>query len=229
MPSARKIIVYNLIYNISKFFQIIVKAGKHLQVALAWGGAAGDWQIDSKVQCNLPSHTLLASGGGVIGPNVELMIYPSMKPNGGTGQITLAAGVTIVSTATLYSYGALIEIGERTYIGPHTHFGAFGKGIHIGADVLIASHVSMVDTQHIYIDPDCVIRQQDYTSKGIVIENDVWIGTGVVLMDGVVIGKGAIIGAGAIVTRDIPAYAIAVGTPAKVIKWRRQPNLRIDE
>ena len=54
----------------------------------------------------------------------------------------------------------------------------------------------------------------------VIIGNDVWIGTKVIIMGGVRIGDGAIIGAGSIVTKDIPDYAIAVGAPAKVIKYR---------
>jgi acetyltransferase-like isoleucine patch superfamily enzyme len=59
------------------------------------------------------------------------------------------------------------------------------------------------------------------TSNGAInIGNDVWIGTGVTILSGVTIGDGAIIGAGAIVSKNIPPYAIAIGIPAKVIKYR---------
>ena len=61
-----------------------------------------------------------------------------------------------------------------------------------------------------------------YANDGyyVFIGNDVWIGADVTIMDGVTIGDGAIIGAGAVVTNDIPPYAIAVGVPAKVVKYR---------
>lgn len=58
------------------------------------------------------------------------------------------------------------------------------------------------------------------TNGPIVLDDDVWIGDAAVIMSGVHIGQGAVIGAGAIVTTDIPPYAIAVGSPAKVIKYR---------
>jgi acetyltransferase-like isoleucine patch superfamily enzyme len=59
------------------------------------------------------------------------------------------------------------------------------------------------------------------------IGNDVWIGTGVLVIGGISIGDGAVIGAGSIVTKDIPPYAIAVGCPARVIKYRfEQPVIK---
>lgn len=61
----------------------------------------------------------------------------------------------------------------------------------------------------------------DAVNKGpLVIEDEVWIGTDAILFSGVKVGKGAIISAGAIVTKDVPAYAIVGGTPAKLIKYR---------
>jgi len=57
-------------------------------------------------------------------------------------------------------------------------------------------------------------------SRAIVLGNDVWVGTGAIIMDGVSIGDGAIVGAGAVVTRDLPPYCIAVGVPARVIRFR---------
>ena len=60
--------------------------------------------------------------------------------------------------------------------------------------------------------------------KPVFIGNDVWIGLNAIIMDGVTIGDGAVIGAGAVVTKDIPPYAIAVGVPAKIIKYRFDEN-----
>ena len=60
--------------------------------------------------------------------------------------------------------------------------------------------------------------------KPVFIGNDVFIGANVTILDGVTIGDGAVIGAGAVVTKDIPPYAIAVGVPAKTIKYRFDEN-----
>lgn len=61
--------------------------------------------------------------------------------------------------------------------------------------------------------------------KKVIIKNDVWIGNGAIVMPGVVIGNGAIIGANSVVTKDVPDYAIVVGTPAKVKKYRFKTDL----
>ena len=64
-------------------------------------------------------------------------------------------------------------------------------------------------------------KRVDYMySKPVTIGNDVWIGMNAVLMDGITIGDGAVIGAGAIVTHDVPPYAVAMGVPARVTRYR---------
>ena len=69
---------------------------------------------------------------------------------------------------------------------------------------------------------DIPIRNQGHICKNIMIEDVVWLGANVVVLGGVTIGKGCVIGAGSVVTKNIEAYSIAVGVPAKVIKNRLQ-------
>lgn len=119
--------------------------------------------------------------------------------------------------------GGHIEVGASTYLGPYVCLAGPGP-ITIGRDCLIASHTTMYANQHIFTDLNTPIRYQGVTRKGIVIEDDCWLGTGVRVLDGVTIGKGSIIGAGAVVTRDIPPYSIAVGVPAQVVRQRRKSD-----
>lgn len=93
------------------------------------------------------------------------------------------------------------------------------RKVSIGENVLVASNVFIIDYNHgmspltpNYLDNPLSL------SEGVVIEDGVWIGNNVIILPGVTIGKKSIIGAGSVVTRNIPAYSIALGSPAKVIK-----------
>lgn len=85
----------------------------------------------------------------------------------------------------------------------------------------IAAYCAFFSFDH-GVEPDQEIFGQPLTSKGaIIVEEDAWLGVGVKVMSGVTIGRGAVVGAGSVVTRDIPAYAIAAGVPARVIRYRK--------
>ncbi|TCV83434.1 acyltransferase [Sulfurirhabdus autotrophica] len=115
---------------------------------------------------------------------------------------------------------ARVFIGAGTIIGRRAVIGC-NEEVRIGKNVLIAENVSIRDTDHNFLDPEMPIKDQGITTKPVVIEDDVWIGYGVIITKGVNIGKGAIVGANSVVTKDIPPYSIAVGVPAKVIKERK--------
>jgi acetyltransferase-like isoleucine patch superfamily enzyme len=112
-----------------------------------------------------------------------------------------------------------IEIGEETFIGPDVCIAGPGN-IKIGKRCLIAAHTGIFANNHNFTDPTKPIKYQGISCKGIIIENDCWLGHKVTVLDGVTIGEGCVIGAGAVVTKDIPPYSIAVGVPARVIKSR---------
>lgn len=92
--------------------------------------------------------------------------------------------------------------------------------ITMGNGVRIASHASLYGFNHGYAVTDVPVFRQPLTVKGIVIGDDVWIGANAVILDGVRIGSHSIVAAGAIVTRDVPAYGIVAGNPAKLIRSR---------
>lgn len=112
-----------------------------------------------------------------------------------------------------------LEIGDRSSIGAYCYVGCSGP-IRIGADVMIGPGVTLIAENHVYDDVDLPMNQQGVQNKGIVIEDDVWIGARSVILDGVNVGKGAIIAAGALVAKDVPSYTIVGGVPAKVISRR---------
>ena len=70
-------------------------------------------------------------------------------------------------------------------------------------------------------DTSVPVRRQTFRRAKTVIEDDVWIGYGAIILRGVTVGRGAVVGAGAVVTKDVPAWAVSVGVPARVMRSRR--------
>ena len=89
----------------------------------------------------------------------------------------------------------------------------------IGKNVLIASNVLITSESH-GINPELPEKyiDQELIATSITINDNVWIGEKSIILPGVTIGKGSVVGAGSVVTKNVPAYSIAVGNPAKVIK-----------
>lgn len=122
-----------------------------------------------------------------------------------------------------YSISALnnIEIGSHVWIGEK--FYAKGEGgIKIGSGTIISRNVEIWTSNHNYDSLDLVTIPYDkrFVYKPVCIEENVWIGSRVIILPGVTIGEGAVIGAGAVVTKDIPPYAVVGGNPARVLKYR---------
>lgn len=114
-----------------------------------------------------------------------------------------------------------LVIGEGSYIGEFNNIRATGGEIIIGKYCNISQHCSLVASNHLTRKGVNISHQEwDEKRTGIVIGDDVWVGANSVILPGVKIGNGVVIGAGSVVTKDIPEDAIAVGNPARVIKYR---------
>ena len=94
----------------------------------------------------------------------------------------------------------------------------------IGEQCVIADRVMLIDFDHNVADSEQPIRKQGIYKRDVVVGSNVWIGYGVQVLRGVTVGDNAIIGSGSVVTRDIPANAVAAGTPARVIRMRPEPE-----
>jgi len=129
----------------------------------------------------------------------------------GTG-VLIQPDVTIVGASGL-------SMGNNCFINRGTWIWAAGT-IKIGNNVIIGPYAVLVSGNHRYDSLDRPIKQQGDILNPIVIEDDVWIGAHAVVLSGVTIGEGSVIGAAAVVTSDIPAYSVAVGIPARVIRSR---------
>ncbi|MFG6102887.1 acyltransferase [Leptothoe sp. EHU-05/26/07-4] len=112
-----------------------------------------------------------------------------------------------------------IRIGSNVGLNDYTYLSSL-YGIVIGDNTRIGEFVSIRDNDHTFSNSNLLIYSQGFTGAAIKIGDDVWIGRGVYIGKGVQIGNGAVIGANSVVTKNIPSYAVAVGTPAKVIKYR---------
>jgi len=111
----------------------------------------------------------------------------------------------------------VIKIGSGSYIGRFVHIVSVNE-IDIGDNALIADKVYISDNAHNYKDINAIIKDQDILDYGpVVIGENTWLGENVCVM-GASVGKHCVVGANAVVTKDIPNYSIAVGSPAKVIK-----------
>lgn len=136
------------------------------------------------------------------------------------GKLTINKNSIIDDLSILDPYGGEIKIGENCFIGPHSVLYGHG-GLSIGNNVLIATHTLIIPANHKYQDASIPICMQGLNYKGIIIQDDVWIGAGVKILDGTTIGKGSIVGAGSVVNKNIPPFSVVVGVPAKVIKSRQ--------
>lgn len=139
----------------------------------------------------------------------------------GPGALTLGDDCLVARQTVLQIKNDWVHMGNDVSIGNHCYIGSQG-GITIGNHVLIAGQVYIGGGRYGTERSDTPMKKQPMITRGpVVIGNDVWIAAGVRILDGITIGDGAIIGAGAVVTKDVPPYAIAVGTPAKVISYRK--------
>ena len=112
--------------------------------------------------------------------------------------------------------GARLEIGDEVDLALITAKG----GVKIGNRVLIGYRTQILSANHKI--PICPERIFDagHICKSVEIADDVWIGANAMILPGVKIGEGAVIAAGAVVTKNVPAYAIVGGVPAKILKMR---------
>lgn len=134
--------------------------------------------------------------------------------------VTISRGV-MIRPSSYYGgdCGRGIEIGERSSIGPYGYIGCSGK-ITIGKNVMMGPKCNLFAENHVFSDKESTIKSQGVKQKGIIIEDDCWIGSNVTILDGVRIGKGCVIGARTLITKDIKPYTIIMDERIKKEKSR---------
>jgi virginiamycin A acetyltransferase len=135
-----------------------------------------------------------------IGAHSSIDSFVKFKPAGGLGDVRIGARVVVNAGCVFYT----------------------GNGIVIGNDVAIAANCVFAPVNHAVRRRDVLIREQRFApgKGGIVIEDDVWIGAGCVLLDGTVLRRGCVIGALSLVRGEVPAYSIQGGQPLRLLGWR---------
>lgn len=129
---------------------------------------------------------------------------------GGLGQETLFAPGVVIRSPHKVFIGSHCSLAERVHI--------FGGGkVYIGDNTLIAAHTIITSDTH---DPNAELYRLSLVRATVHIGANVWLGSACIILPGVRIGDGVIIGAGSVVTKDVPANAVALGVPAKVVRVR---------
>jgi len=170
--------------------------------------------IESGVRLRFANHITLAKG-----VYLDQGVYLHACPKG----IQIGQNTIVMHGAVLHVYNfrdlphAGISVGRDSLIGEYSVIRGQG-GVTIGDRVYTSPFTQILAVNHIFSDPDKPFIEQGITAKGIVIEDDVWLGSGAIVVDGVTVGKGSVVAAGAVVTKDVPAHTVVSGIPAKVVK-----------
>lgn len=137
----------------------------------------------------------------IIENHVIIDSFVKIKPVGGLGDVIVGSGSYINSGVVIYS----------------------GNGVSIGKDVLIAANCTLAAVNHEYKERNKTIKEQRFKESkgGIIIEDDVWIGANCVILDGAILRKGCVIGANSLVAEEIAEYSVNVGSPSRLVGWRK--------
>lgn len=135
-----------------------------------------------------------------VGEHSVIDSFVKIKPAGGSGELSIGKNTVINSGCVLYT----------------------GNGIIIGDHVSIAANSVLAPVNHEFLERGTLIQQQGFkpSKGGILIEDDVWIGAGCVLLDGTILRRGCVIGALSLVRGEVPAYSIQAGNPLRLLGWR---------
>ena len=165
--------------------------------------------------------------GLVLGKNVFIGDGVVIYNHGDGGQVSLGDRVHLYGDTYIQTgQGGTVRLGRDSHIQPRCQFSAYLASITVGNDVQIAPGCAFYPYDH-GTSPGDLICNQPLKSKGdIRIEDDAWLGFGVIVLSGVRIGKGAVIGAGSVVNRSIPDGVIAAGVPARVLKTRSELGVK---
>jgi acetyltransferase-like isoleucine patch superfamily enzyme len=134
--------------------------------------------------------------------------------------IVIGTGVFVGRNTILSCKNGDIIVDDHANLGFNCEIFSASR-VRVGKRILMAAYTYLVGGDHLYDRVDIPVLEQGRTARGIEVDDNVWLGTHVVVTDGSRIGRDAIIGAGAVVVGAIPEFAIATGIPAQVVRDRR--------
>src|SRR4051795_11588615 len=115
------------------------------------------------------------------------------------------------------------EIGAKSVLGQECTISAF-QHVAIGRECVIADRVMLIDFDHGVVEVERPIRHQGIYKRDVNVGSNCWIGYGACILRGVTVGDNTVIGSNTVVTKDLPANAVAGGTPARVLRMRETPD-----
>ena len=164
----------------------------------------------------------------------RLYLYDGMPLILGSVRISIGAGCRVgggmmnIAGRTTGAETPQLIVGNNCDLGWGSNFMA-GRRIVIGDNVRLAESVFLAGYSGHPFDAKARARGESDTEDqigDIILENDVWLGTGVTVLRGVTIGEGTVVGAASVVTRDLPPFVLAAGNPAKVIRKLKSESAR---
>ena len=170
--------------------------------------------VERNVRLRFASHIRLGHGC-----YLDEGVYIHACPAG----VAIGPNTLVMHGAVLHVYNfrglprAGIRIGRDSLIGEYTVIRGQG-GVTIGDRVYTSPLTQIIAVNHVFDDPARPFVEQGITAEGIVVEDDVWLGSGAVITDGVRVGRGAVVAAGAVVTQDVPPHTVVGGVPARAIR-----------
>ena len=183
--------------------------------------------VTGKLQANIPFKVDIML---IISPTAKISKWADIEDSVRGSTIEIGDGVSIDSFVKIKPAGGSgdLRIGANTVINPGVVIYT-GNGISIGCNVLIAANCVFSSASHEFRSRDKLIREQGFITpsplfvvrRGILIEDDVWLGANCVILEGTHIKKGAVISAGSVVRGSLEEYGIYSGTPLKCFGYRR--------
>jgi acetyltransferase-like isoleucine patch superfamily enzyme len=158
---------------------------------------------------------LETDGMAFLGPRLQVQIARGAR-------VRLGRFVWIGHGTKIRCHEGEVEIGAKTVIGQDCTISAYRR-VRIGEQCVIADRAMFIDFDHNVADTEVPIRRQGIYMRDVEVGNNVWIGYNASILRGVKVGDNAIIGANSVVTRNIPANAVAAGSPARGVRMRETP------